>query len=194
MRKKAFMRTNRIRSELTRTLAALIIGAGAVARPDGGAILALAAQLASHTGMIGPAGTLAEGGWNGFNVLHTAASRVGALDLGFLPQTGGRDFRGILDGTANADIDLVYLLGADEFDTSRLGRAFVLQGGARLHGQAERTVARPGHRRRRNAFPPGVQLREDPVRRSDLLTGVSHALDRARRKSDIHPHQSDKQK
>ena len=43
------------------------------------------------TGMIGPAGTTAEGGWNGFNVLHTAASRVGALDLGFLPGPDGRD-------------------------------------------------------------------------------------------------------
>ena len=28
-------------------------------------------------------------GWNGFSVLHTAASRVGALDLGFVPGEGG---------------------------------------------------------------------------------------------------------
>jgi NADH-quinone oxidoreductase subunit G len=84
--------------------------------------------------MIGPAGSAAEGGWNGFNVLHTAASRVGALDLGFLPQAGGRDIRGILDGAASGDIDLVYLLGADELDISRLGRAFVIYQGT--HGDA----------------------------------------------------------
>jgi len=29
--------------------------------------------------------------WNGFNVLHNAASRVGALDIGFVPSPGGRD-------------------------------------------------------------------------------------------------------
>ena len=30
-------------------------------------------------------------GWNGFNVLHTAAARVGGLDLGFVPGEGGLD-------------------------------------------------------------------------------------------------------
>ena len=112
----------------------LILGSGALARPDGAAILALAAQLATRAGMIGPAGTVTEGGWNGFNVLHTAASRVGAMDLGFLPESGGRDIRGILDGAATGDIDLVYLLGADECDTSRLGRTFVIYQGT--HGDA----------------------------------------------------------
>ena len=29
-------------------------------------------------------------GWNGFNVLHTAASRVGGLDMGFVPGEGGK--------------------------------------------------------------------------------------------------------
>lgn len=29
-------------------------------------------------------------GWNGFNVLHDAASRVAALDLGFLPSARAR--------------------------------------------------------------------------------------------------------
>src|SRR5579872_1705474 len=76
----------------------LILGAGAVARPDGAAILHLAATIARETGMIGPPGTPAEGGWNGFNVLHTAASRVGALVLGFLPKQGGRNVAGIIEG------------------------------------------------------------------------------------------------
>ena len=44
--------------------------------------LALAAKAALAVGAI-------KDGWNGFNVLHTAAARVGALDLGFVPGAGG---------------------------------------------------------------------------------------------------------
>ncbi len=112
----------------------LILGMGALARPDGAAILNLAVRIASATGMIGPAGTPAEGGWNGFNVLHTAAARVGALDLGFVPGEGGRDVSGILDGASKGEIEFVYLLGADEIDMARLGRAFVVYQGT--HGDA----------------------------------------------------------
>jgi NADH-quinone oxidoreductase subunit G len=112
----------------------LILGPGALARPDGAAILKLAAKIATETGMIGPAQSTSEGGWNGFNVLHTAASRVAGLDLGFVPGNGGRDRNGILDGASNGQIDLVYLLGADELDNSRLGKAFVIYQGT--HGDA----------------------------------------------------------
>jgi len=113
---------------------ALILGQGALARSDGAAILRLASRVAAATGMIGPAGTPAEGGWNGFNVLHTAAARVGALDLGFVPQAGGRDVADILEGASKGEIELVYLLGADELDVEQLGRAFVIYQGT--HGDA----------------------------------------------------------
>ena len=112
----------------------LVLGSGALARRDGATILKLAAQLAGSTGMIGPAGAAAEGGWNGFNVLHTAASRVAAMDLGFLPGAGGRDMAGILAGAGTGEIDFVYLLGADEFDMAYLGNAFVVYQGT--HGDA----------------------------------------------------------
>ncbi len=112
----------------------LILGQGALARADGAAIHNLAARIASASGMIGPAGSPAEGGWNGFNVLHIAAARVGALDLGFVPGAGGRDVASILDGSEKGEIDFVYLLGADEIDTGRLGRAFVVYQGT--HGDA----------------------------------------------------------
>jgi NADH-quinone oxidoreductase subunit G len=112
----------------------LILGQGALARGDGAAILALVSKIAAETGTIGPAGTPAEGGWNGFNILHTAASRVGALDLGFVPGEGGRDVGGILDGASKGDIGFVYLLGADEIDMNGLGKAFVVYQGT--HGDA----------------------------------------------------------
>ena len=112
----------------------LILGPGAIARADGAAVLKLAAKIAAETGMIGPAGTAEEGGWNGFNVLSTAASRVAALDLGFIPGAGGRDVAGILDGASKGEIEFVYLLGADEIDTKKLGSAFVIYQGT--HGDA----------------------------------------------------------
>jgi NADH-quinone oxidoreductase subunit G len=112
----------------------LILGPGAVARADGAQILKLASRIAADTGMIGPAGRAGEGGWNGFNVIHTAASRVGALDLRFVPGKNGRDMQGILEGAQSGAIDFVYLLGADEFDTEALGKAFVVYQGT--HGDA----------------------------------------------------------
>ncbi|MDE2184758.1 MAG: NADH-quinone oxidoreductase subunit G [Alphaproteobacteria bacterium] len=110
----------------------MIVGMGALTRVDGGAVLKRAARIATETGMIGPAGSPAEGGWIGFNVLHTAAARVAALDLGFLPGKGGRDVAGIVDGAQKGEIDFIYLLGADEFPADKLGRAFVVYQGT--HG------------------------------------------------------------
>ncbi|MBC7953478.1 MAG: NADH-quinone oxidoreductase subunit G, partial [Rhodospirillaceae bacterium] len=106
---------------------AIILGQGALAREDGAAILALAKTLADASGVVAE-------GWNGFNVLHTAAARVGGLDLGFVPQAGGRDVAGIVDGAAKGDISVVFLIGADEIDMKGLGNAFVVYLGS--HGDA----------------------------------------------------------
>ncbi|HUZ73443.1 MAG TPA: NADH-quinone oxidoreductase subunit NuoG [Stellaceae bacterium] len=110
----------------------LILGTGALRRADGGGILALARGLAESAGFV-------RGDWNGFNVLHLAASRVGGLDLGFVPDAGGRDTAGILAGCEDGAIQVVYLLGADELDMRRLGRAFVIYQGH--HGDAGATCA-----------------------------------------------------
>lgn len=107
----------------------LILGQGALSRPDGAAILELARKAADKLGMIDSAQD-----WNGFNVLHTAAARVGGLDLGFVPGNTGRDVNGILNGAEAGDIKAVYLLGADEIDTSKLENAFVVYQGH--HGDA----------------------------------------------------------
>jgi NADH-quinone oxidoreductase subunit G len=107
----------------------LILGQGALARPDGAGVLALAAKAAIAIGAIKPA--LA---WNGFNLLHNAASRVGGLDLGFVPGAGGRDVEAILDGATQGSVEAIHLLGADEIDMARLGDAFVIYQGS--HGDA----------------------------------------------------------
>ena len=112
--------------------AALILGMGPLARPDGAAILGLARGVAERFGMV-------REDWNGFNVLHTAAARVGGLDLGLLPAEGGRDVAGILEGAASGEIEVVFLIGADEIDTGPLADAFVVYQGH--HGDRGATVA-----------------------------------------------------
>ena len=86
----------------------VIVGAEVFARPDGAAVASLAAKAAIDLGAI-------KDGWNGFSVLHTAASRVGALDLGFVPADGGLN---ALQMAAAGTLDLVFLLGADEIDVA----------------------------------------------------------------------------
>lgn len=83
----------------------IIIGQGALNRPDGAAILSMVAKLAVSVGAVGPE-------WNGFAVLHTEASLVGALDIGFVPGEGGLDTAAIAGGAA----DVVFNLGADDIE------------------------------------------------------------------------------
>ncbi len=66
-------------------------------------------------------------GWNGFNVLHSAASRVGGLDLGLVPGEGGLDAPAMAKKDA---LDVLFSLGADEIDIEP--GAFVVYIGA--HG------------------------------------------------------------
>jgi len=105
----------------------IVVGQAALARPDGAAVLALAAKSAKQVDAI-------KDGWNGFNVLHDAAARVAGLDLGFVPGKGGLDVAAMLEAAGKSDMDVVYLLGADEFDLRRLGDAFVIYQGS--HGDA----------------------------------------------------------
>ena len=113
----------------------IVVGQGALARGDGDAVLAAAWKLADEIGALTPE-------WHGFNVLHDAAARVGALDLGFLPGDGGLD----LDGMMGGGVDVLWLLGADEFDTRRIGaETFVIyQGHHGDAGAARADVILPG--------------------------------------------------
>jgi len=98
----------------------IIVGQGALARPDGAAVLGQAARLAAAV-------NAARADWNGFAVLHNAAGRVGGLDLGFVPGEGGKNVAGMLGG-----MDVLFLLGADEIDMAKTGGAFVVYVGT--HG------------------------------------------------------------
>jgi len=105
----------------------LILGQGAMNRRDSLEILNLCQKIAEKYGFI-------QNDWNGFNTLHTAAARVGGLDVEFLPQKGGLDTAGILAAAHSGQIKALYLLGADEIPMSELGDIFVIYQGH--HGDA----------------------------------------------------------
>lgn len=91
----------------------IIIGANAFVREDGPAVQALAAQVAQDSGCFSDE-------WNGFNVMHTAASRVGALDIGFTPK----------DSFEIGAMNVVYLLNVDTNVVDAISRdAFVIYQG-----------------------------------------------------------------
>jgi NADH-quinone oxidoreductase subunit G len=150
----------------------VIVGQGALARADGRQVLAAAYRAAEKLGAI-------KDGWNGFNVLHTAAGRVGALDVCALPASdGGKTTREMLEAACSGNLDILFLIGADEIDTQNLGSTFVvylgthgdagahradviLPGAAYVEKQATyvNTEGRP-QMTQRASFPPG-EARED---------------------------------
>ena len=112
----------------------VVVGQGALRRPDGAAVLAACWQITAAAGAIAA-------DWHGFNVLHSAAGRVGGLELGFLPAEGGKDARAMLAG----GVDLVWLLNVDDADLSGLGSTFVVyQGSHGDAGAARADVVLPG--------------------------------------------------
>lgn len=108
----------------------VIVGSGALSRADGAAILKLAASLAK-----------AGGGWNGFNVLHTAASRVGGLDMGFVPAEGGKS---AVEMAQKGAADVLFLLGADEIDLSASSAFVIYMGSHGDRGAHHADVILPG--------------------------------------------------
>ena len=149
----------------------VIVGQGALAREDGAAILALAARLGARDG------------WNGLCVLHTAAARVGALDLGFTPGAGGLD----AGAMAKSGVDVLFNLGADEIEIAP-GPFVIYQGSHGDAGAHRADVILPGAAYTeksgtwvntegrvqlgdRAAFPPGA-AREDWA----ILRALSEAI------------------
>jgi NADH-quinone oxidoreductase subunit G len=139
---------------------AVIVGPGALGAGALGAALAL----------VGPLGLIKEG-WNGFNVLHTSASRMASLVLGYAQPGGIGDLEAAVP-------ELVLMLGADEMAADRFKGAFKVYIGhhgdkgakqadlvlpaaayAEKHGTYVNTEGRV-QRGEKAAFPPG-DARED---------------------------------
>jgi len=150
---------------------AMIVGPGALAAGAQGAALALVKPL-----------KLIRDGWNGFNVLHTAASRMAGLILGFAQPGGIQDIE-------VASPEVVILLGADELAPDRFEGAFKIyighhgDNGARMadlvlpgaayaekHGTYVNIEGRV-QRGEGGVFPPGQARKDWAILRavSDLL-------------------------
>ena len=138
---------------------AIVIGMGALRMPG---MFAAAQALAGKFNVI-------RDGWNGWNVLHAAAARVGALDLGLVAD-------GVDAIVADTSVRALFLLGADEIEAGK--GAFTVYIGS--HGDrgvkhadvilpAAAYTEKPGtyvntegrvQRSLRAVFPPG-EARED---------------------------------
>ncbi|SFS73534.1 NADH dehydrogenase subunit G [Sulfitobacter marinus] len=99
----------------------VIVGMGALVREDGAAVLAAAMALAEATK-------------SGFMVLHTAASRVGAMDIGAVTDGGVADV---------VSADVIYNLGADEGDVPA-GPFVIYQGSHGDRGAHRADIILPG--------------------------------------------------
>ncbi|MBX9796161.1 NADH-quinone oxidoreductase subunit NuoG [Sphingomonas sp.] len=153
----------------------MVIVGGAALKRGLGAALAFAARF-----------NLVRDGWNGFNTVHMAAARMGALMLGYA-QAGG-----IADIVAAAP-KLAFFLGADEVDFSRFAGSFkVYVGHHGDKGAAAADVVLPGasyaeksgtwvnlegrvQRGERAVFPPG-DAREDWTIFRALSDRLGHTL------------------
>ena len=135
----------------------MVIVGGAALKGGHGAALALVETLG-----------LVKDGWNGFNVVHMAAARMGGLMLGYATKGGIADL---------TDARLTFFLGADEVDYSRFAGFKVYVGHHGDRGAAAADVVLPGasyaeksgtwvnlegrvQRGERAVFPPG-DARED---------------------------------
>ena len=120
-------------------------------------------------------------------MLHTAAARVGALDLGFVPGAGGLDAAAMAGG----GVDVLFNLGADEIDIAP-GAFVVYQGSHGDRGAHRADVILPGaayteksgtwvntegrvQLGQRAAFPPG-DAREDWAILRALSDALGHKL------------------
>ncbi len=99
----------------------VIVGASALVRKDAPQIMRAAAALAKSAD-----------GWNGFNLLHSAASRVAGLDLGFLPGANGLDAPAMIEAGRAGRLDTLFLLGVDEIELPPIGASTVIYLGS--HG------------------------------------------------------------
>ena len=93
----------------------ILISSAALERSDGAAIMNYIYKLGENSNLINK-----KEKWNGINILHNEASRVGALDLGIVPRTDLKSLKP----------KVVYLLGADNFRHEEIPEdAFVIYQG-----------------------------------------------------------------
>ena len=187
----------------------IIVGEGAVShttlgKQAGRDVLALALEAAKNADAL-------RDDWVGFGMLHNAAARVGGLDIGFVPHNGGVCSADQCKLAEEGKLDVLFLLGADEYDMNAMGKAFVVYIGSHGDAGAHRAdVILPGaayteksatyvntegrvQQTARAVFPPG-EAKEDwaIIRALSGVLGSPLPYDSLRalraRLFDVHPH------
>ena len=111
----------------------IIVGSGVLRRPDRDVVMSKIHKLVEKSGAMNK-----PDGWTGFNILHDTASRVAALDIGFVPNARAQ--------ASKETPKLVYLLGSDDYsDEDVPSDAFVIyQGHHGDKGAARADIVLPG--------------------------------------------------
>lgn len=177
----------------------IIVGAGVLRRRDRDAVLSKISKLVEKSDVMNR-----DNGWNGFNILHDTASRVAAMDIGFVPSVRAR--------SSKESPKVVYLLGADDYSEEDVPEdAFVIyQGHHGDKGAARANIILPGaaytekygtyvntegrSQTTKNAAAPVAQARDDwkIIRALSEVCGCTlpvNSLDQMRaRLSEVAPH------
>lgn len=113
----------------------IIIGDGVYSREDAFAMMSLIQEIATKYGVI-------KDSWNGFNILHKHAATVGAIELGFMLQ--GEESKNVIDRAKTGEIEVLYLLGADELEIEGTKAFVIYQGHHGDKGASNADLILPG--------------------------------------------------
>ena len=121
----------------------IIVGDNVLNRDDGQSILHLIYKICLKFPFIQQTNNNIT--WNGYNILHYAASRVGSLDLKFYSNRSNFNLDKIYQSSDKKELDFIYLLAADEIETKKLQNSFVVyQGHHGGYGSKFADVILPG--------------------------------------------------
>ncbi|MDI9409763.1 MAG: molybdopterin-dependent oxidoreductase, partial [Candidatus Pacebacteria bacterium] len=105
----------------------VIVGDGVFAREDAAALTVALDQFIDHFGIV-------RDGWNGYNCLQRSTGIATGLEVGFIPGLGGKSTAEIFKAANGGEMELLYLLGVDEFDLAADCKTFIVYQGH--HGDA----------------------------------------------------------
>jgi len=97
----------------------IIIGQSALSGNDGEAVLHICREISVKYNFINE-------NWNGFNVLNSNISKVGALDIGFFNKKFSSNIVENINNFSSRKNSIIFLLGVDEIDMGILNNSFVV--------------------------------------------------------------------
>ena len=97
----------------------IIVGQSALSRNDGEAVLHVCREISIKYNLVNKK-------WNGFNILNSNISKVGALDIGFFNKKFSNNIINNIKDLSSKKNSIIFLLGVDEIDMGILNNSFVV--------------------------------------------------------------------